>query len=341
MRAVVAIGIVVLGCGRVEKNPPSSGSPAPSASATTELTNQTARKVLAVGSGHGCALRPDGTVVCWKRDQLKPCAVPAAGCGRDGILCGTMDCGQANPKPGQFSVIAAGSSTTCGLRVTGEIECWGLNDHGQADPPRGKFSDVAVGADLACGVEQTTGLAKCWGRNDHGQATPPTDIKLTAVAAASVFACGIDQTAHVRCWGENVGPMPAQRFAQIVARDWTACGITDSRQASCWVGNGQAKISPSGEFHEATILDEDACALDAWGAIKCWGSQQLFADIYEDGKQLVGSPPTSGPQLRLAAGIFGVAALDRLGKLTFLPYAGPASSTPTGTFATSSPAGDK
>ena len=72
---------------------------------------------LSSGLRHTCALRPDGTPVCW----------------------GSNDYGQASPPPGEkFAAISSGSFHTCALRPDGTPVCWGSNETGKTSPPPGE-----------------------------------------------------------------------------------------------------------------------------------------------------------------------------------------------------------
>ena len=68
---------------------------------------------MSSGSRHTCALRKDGTPVCW-------------GSGMQELL----------PDNETFVSISSGGFHACGLRVDGTAACWGSNDFGQASPSR-------------------------------------------------------------------------------------------------------------------------------------------------------------------------------------------------------------
>ena len=65
---------------------------------------------VAVGAGHSCALRLDGSPVCWGNTYtpMKPYY-------------------RHEPDPNsRFTSISSGGSHVCGVRTDGAIECWGL-----------------------------------------------------------------------------------------------------------------------------------------------------------------------------------------------------------------------
>ena len=78
---------------------------------------------IAVGSGHTCWLRTDGSVTCW----------------------GTNYLGESEPPTGRFISVASGRSHSCGVRTDGTMTCWGHNGDGQADAPEGTFGVVSAG----------------------------------------------------------------------------------------------------------------------------------------------------------------------------------------------------
>ena len=63
---------------------------------------------------------------------------------------------------GAFVSVGTGLEYTCGMRDTGEIECWGWNDLGQSTPPAGAFTSLSVSSFHACGLRDT-GEVECWG----------------------------------------------------------------------------------------------------------------------------------------------------------------------------------
>jgi len=63
---------------------------------------------------------------------------------------------------------------SCGLRLGGEIECWGEPIRDLDDPPDGRFMEIDTGSLHACAIERGTRTVRCWGSNNFLQAMPPT-----------------------------------------------------------------------------------------------------------------------------------------------------------------------
>jgi hypothetical protein len=131
---------------------------------------------IAAGGDHGLALKSDGTVVGWGRN----------------------DFGQASP-PARLSnvvAIAAGGSHSLALRRDGTVVAWGDNESGQAIPPAGLSNVVAIAAggwhSLAL---RSDGTVVGWGWDIAGQATPPAGLSnVVAIAAGGYYSLALVAT---------------------------------------------------------------------------------------------------------------------------------------------------
>jgi hypothetical protein len=108
-------------------------------------------QAVSSGGAHSCAIRVDGTLVCWGDDSA----------------------GQLDEVPsGEFKAVAAGGRHTCAIRTDGTLACWGDDSLGQLDGvPEGEFTAVSAGGAHTCAV-RITGQVVCWGDNSHGQLQP-------------------------------------------------------------------------------------------------------------------------------------------------------------------------
>ena len=106
--------------------------------------------VISSGGFHTCALRLDGSPVCW----------------------GAVKVGETLEDE-HFGAISSGAHHTCALRLDGSPVCWGLNREGQASPPEDeRFVAISSGRAHTCAL-RVDGSPVCWGDNQHGQASPP------------------------------------------------------------------------------------------------------------------------------------------------------------------------
>ena len=173
---------------------------------------------LSSGSHHTCALREDGTLVCW----------------------GSNDSGQATPPQGeQFASISSGAGYTCGLRPDGSPLCWGSgavffgeDSHwrsrdglwtspAEANREKGynakaltimRFRSLHAGRSTACAI-QADGTPFCWGRDD----TAPAGEVLMAISSGESHTCALRWDGIPLCWGDDdfIQPPEGERFVSI------------------------------------------------------------------------------------------------------------------------------
>ena len=193
---------------------------------------------ITTGPYHVCALRPDGSVVCW------------AG----------QDRGETIPPEGErFMSIASAFQVTCGLRHDGTPVCWGSDEWDRTTPPEDeKFTSIVVGWRHACGL-RSDGVAICWGATEERHyeggtykysIDPPAGERFTSLAISSSAICGLRLDGTVACWGylnyvyrngkeeyrEMVPPENVQ-FSSIVGNSSgvSFCGVTrGDGEVICW-----------------------------------------------------------------------------------------------------------
>jgi hypothetical protein len=202
---------------------------------------------VSVGKGHACGIRETGsTLVCWGDYRAR--------------------FGDAEPPAGAFSYVAAGASSNCAIRTTGEVHCWGEYDSWTAGQytltPDERFSSVDVGLDFICGVTLDQ-QARCWGAlGVDGKYNPP-DTAFESVSVGFKHACGVTAAGAVRCWGEDglgdetneegAGRVASQdqyhdRFASVDAGPFHNCAVhAHSGGIFCWGTPGK---DPPEEFAE-------------------------------------------------------------------------------------------
>jgi alpha-tubulin suppressor-like RCC1 family protein len=290
------------------------------------------RETISAGWRHICAIRTDGTVACWGRQEEN-------------------DYGQATPPAGTFTQVSAGAMHTCGLRSDGTVACWGANDLGQSTPPSGTFIQLSAGMQHTCGL-RANGTLECWGYNDFGQSTAPAGT-FTQVSAGLTFTCALRSDGTVACWGKQYdwtkpAGNPTGTFRQISARGNRACGIRSSGQISCWntcgdyrgpnyywdtmgiyaqvsVGsydtcgqrsdgtvvcwghdNSSVKTPPEGSFSQVSVGEDAACGVRSDGSVACWGW---------NGWGQVTAPDGSFGQRQVTAGVFHICTVKADGTL--------------------------
>jgi alpha-tubulin suppressor-like RCC1 family protein len=173
---------------------------------------------VAAGGLHSCALRSNGTVVCWGHN------------GEGQLGDGTTNHSDVPVEVigvADASAVAAGKSHSCAVLGDGSVKCWGDNLHGQFgsrtnarfNPQAVEVRDISNVATLSYGgvlsgcAIRRGGALICW--NDRGRLdilANPDDIisppqqrldGVTAVAAGDAHICAIDEKETVHCWGSN------------------------------------------------------------------------------------------------------------------------------------------
>lgn len=169
----------------------------------------------------------------------------------------------------RFEAIDAGGVHSCGLRVGGEMLCWGDNATGRlgtGDPWRStlpapvagerRWASISAGSPATCALT-TEGAAWCWGQVevDRFVATP-----------------------------EEVGG--GHVFARIVT-NWHTCALTAAGSAYCWGSNESHQLGagtdeysiaeplPVVGGHVFTAISPGmahTCAVDTDGVAWCWGN---------------------------------------------------------------------
>ncbi len=185
-------------------------------------------KSVSAGSGWTCAIKTDGTLWCWGRDDYGVLGNgPTTGDQLTPVQIGTLT---------DWKSVSAGlGETTCGRRANKRIYCWGRDDVGQvgngpgtSTPVQspvavaGGFSDwssVSTGGYHTCG-RRSNGRVYCWGSDQDGSVgdggtlpgtnrSSPTLVAggfsdWTSVASGITHSCGRRASGRLFCWGSDL-----------------------------------------------------------------------------------------------------------------------------------------
>jgi alpha-tubulin suppressor-like RCC1 family protein len=177
---------------------------------------------LGIGQFHACARQDGGQAVCWGRDNVGQLGNDAERVNAETprTVAAVTD----------FVDIAVGSVSACGLRVTGEVVCWGSNNYGQLGGFEGNYSTVPTPvagltnvASLHAGrvhfcALHTDATVSCWGRNTSGElgdgTTDPRDppapqlvpglTDVVMIAPGAQHTCALRSSGPPLCWGDNL-----------------------------------------------------------------------------------------------------------------------------------------
>jgi len=154
--------------------------------------------VLSAGDEHTCAVRDDGSIVCW----------------------GANGKNQSEAPVGKFVQVSAGDEHTCALESTGKILCWGDGEDEPYRPLTGDFVQVnAGGLGFVCGIK-TDGILACSGL----WVEDPPAGRFTQVSVGNTYACAVRDDGIIKCWGyDSLGSTdaPMGTFKQVATGDNT------------------------------------------------------------------------------------------------------------------------
>ena len=208
--------------------------------------------------GHGCAIRPDATLQCWKRDNNDPLG---------------------EPPTGRFSRVAVAEHHACGLRSDGRVLCWGEVLHGNTDAPAtGGFIDVSVGRYHGCAL-RTDGTVTCWGSRwgDEVFIQPMESPQgtFTELASEDTMVCGRRSDGQAECWGSPMEVAPRNPHEPMSARlavgGGEVCVLNAVGDADC-VGAAPTMRPPPGRYLRLSLGDASGCGLLLDGSARCWGA---------------------------------------------------------------------
>jgi len=236
---------------------------------------------VAPGNSHTCALRATGGVVCWGNNF--------AGQIGNGTAVDTPPVLSPTPASGLSDAIAlaAGGHTSCAVRATGAVMCWGSNFSGVggvnphiANPivtptlvsglPAAVA--VAVGDRHTC-ASRADGTVWCWGGNSIGQlgngtitsnpdGAPPAPVgglaDVASTGTGGAWTCARRVQGSMACWGRN---------AEGQLGDGTAATALVPTAVSGLAGSISARDLLAGRAH--------TCAQRSAGTAACWGKNDL------------------------------------------------------------------
>ena len=266
---------------------------------------------VAAGSAHTCALRSDGTVLCWGDNESQQL--------------GRNQTRRFSRLPVQVEGIAdakdisAGSFHTCALHRDGAVSCWGSDERIGLNNEDSRIPDIEQGASVKSGDRHTCvlhedGTITCWGNNNFGQLGRSTfedsamPVTVTGIANAIQITAGDNHTCAlfkektVSCWGSySLGPPIETQITSLSAQgqvpDITgvasvasggdhSCALYEDSTISCWgIDNydsfgypviyqsaAMRRIQDITDAIAITAGKRHSCALHEGGTISCWGN---------------------------------------------------------------------
>lgn len=239
---------------------------------------------VAAGMLQTCGVHADGCAECWGLGEEQR----VDGGGGYGYY------GEDRPPAGIYSRIEMygafgsweGPLHTCGISEESGAHCWGSNAHGECDVTVSDSVDISVGEYLTYGL----GLSgDVWGIGYRAELPPDGEYVDVAVGESAGYVRSADGTTlqwALHSTDPGLVTYLDDRYLQIDAKSY-ACGLREDGSVRCWSPedpNGDldsplATDAPAGPFVSVCVKSPDnACALDALGAVTCWGSPSEYDD---------------------------------------------------------------
>lgn len=265
---------------------------------------------IAAGGAHACAVRSDGTLLCWGRNASGELGVDLTGNS-------TCAAGGCRPSPVVAPIdsvrsVCTGSAFTCVAKTNGTVWCWGANGSSQlghlpaSDPQCGGnpcnstpslVAGVTGAVQVACGTSfvcaRTATDVYCWGLNDSSvvglpvatastetpqhialpNADAPVDLSaaLGGTSTGGAHACVALASGAAYCWGASASGMLG-----VPVNSVPACGDAG---ATCTAAPKQVTTG-SGPLTNVVRIKAgllSTCALRADKSVWCMGSNQWLA----------------------------------------------------------------
>ncbi len=242
---------------------------------------------ISAGGGHNAALKADGTVICWGRNDWGQCGVPL---GLKGV-----------------KQVSAGQAYTMALLTDGSLVHWGYGGYGMRPVPTGATNLVAVSAGFShCLALRGDGQVLAWGYNGFGQTNVPNNLgNVVAIAAGDAVNAVLRADGTVVTWGIS-GSQPPAGLGPV--RD-IACGsahvmaLLRNGTVAAW-GNSAAStavIVPQGLTNVIQLAGGVgwSIALRSDGSLIAWGDGEEPVRLTY-GQSVI--PSKLGPVRRVRAG---------------------------------------
>ena len=185
----------------------------------------------------------------------------------------TVDTGKLTTYGAWISFAVAGGSS-CGVRSTGEAECWGEQATGLPVP--GPFRKVAVRDDAVCGLK-IDGSIECWGCLYSQDCAGPPGVFLDIDTQNGRF-CAVDDLGAT-CWNNSYGDSgytdyPGGPYGSVHQGQAAECGLPPGGGAPlCWATwDAQARPPKGLELMQMDPGSQHVCGIETSGGLTCWGS---------------------------------------------------------------------
>lgn len=263
-----------------------------------ELTNV---KRIVAGGSHTCALRFDGSVLCWGRADLGQVGDGTTG-DANGDRRAAVRVRHGSGYLRNVVAMAAGNGHTCATKANGSVYCWGDGSLGQlgdgasgSGHRRTKPARVRRGSGYLTNItrlhaeeyhtcaRRADGTAWCWGLGEYGQLgdgtrggstglrTKPVQVArsggaltgVTSVGAGASHTCARRSDGSAWCWGLAFNGQLGDGTSGDPATNLRLRPVRVVRATGPFTG---VRAVDGGDFH--------TCAVRTDRTVWCWGANQ-------------------------------------------------------------------
>jgi alpha-tubulin suppressor-like RCC1 family protein len=255
----------------------------------TRVAGVPAAKQVGLGAMHTCILDIAGSAWCAGGNYSGQ-----AGVSRTGTDCAGEPCVLSFTRVGTsqtFQSLVSGGYFNCGLTLSGQAWCWGMDVVSFYDLPSPEiptlvpapvtFRALSAGEMHMCGLT-SDGTAYCWGHSSYGQTGigpiktypywPPGPTRVVTLEHfASIYAgenhtCALTADGRAFCWGVN-------DYGQLASTTTESCGSRSSDPnvvvSSCT--SVPVAANTTLRFVSLAVGWGHTCGLTASGELYCWG----------------------------------------------------------------------
>jgi len=216
--------------------------------------------------GWTCGLSVHGRVTCWGGTHFIP------------------EFAGEYQLPGQARYLDIWITPTqgCGIEAeTRRIQCWGYEPI--VVPPAGAFRKFARGGQFGAGfcALRDDGAAVCFSPSRETVRLGPFQDY-----ARGNLECGVDLNGSLRCWRAPATellsiPFPPERWTEVAVGQYEFCALSTTGVAHC--GDLSTATTEPPDVHpdvrQLSLGFTGTCAVKLDGALECWTTSALPADI--------------------------------------------------------------